>query len=92
MDALSCPRCSSRAKSVPMVVLAFLTDPEVVGKILRHIGLPTTAPLVARARSSRDAQGFALFSEERGAGRGACERDGEMESGRGVGDVRGPPG
>ena len=27
-----------------MVVLAFLSDPDVVGKILRHLGLPTTAP------------------------------------------------
>ena len=36
VDALSCPRCSSREKSVPMVVLAFLSDPDVVSKILRH--------------------------------------------------------
>jgi hypothetical protein len=92
VDALSCPRCSTREMRVPMAVLAFLTDPEVVGKILRHLGLPTAAPLVARARSSRDAKGFALFSEGRGAGRGACESGGETGSERRVGDERGPPG
>ena len=70
-----------------MVVLAFLTDPEVVGKILRHLGLPTTAPLVARARSSGEAKGFELFADERGAGHEACEDDGEMENH----PERGPP-
>jgi hypothetical protein len=88
VDALSCPRCSTREQSVPMVVLAFLTDPEVLGRILRHLGLPTTAPLVARARSSGEAKGFELFAEERGAGHGACEDDGETGNGPG----RGPPG
>ena len=39
VDALSCPRCH-----VPMVVLAFLTDPVVVEKILRHLELPTAPP------------------------------------------------
>jgi hypothetical protein len=34
-----------------MVVLAFLTDPEVVGKILRHLGLPTSAPALVPAGS-----------------------------------------
>jgi len=29
VDALSCPRCSTAARSIPMVVLAFLTDPDV---------------------------------------------------------------
>jgi hypothetical protein len=32
-----------------MVVLAFLTDPAVVAKILGHLGLPTTAPALAPA-------------------------------------------
>ncbi len=40
IDALACPRCSTTSESVPMVVLAFLTDPEVVGRILRHLDLP----------------------------------------------------
>jgi hypothetical protein len=43
-----------------MVVLAFLTDPEVVRKILAHLGLPTAAPVVAKARSSAPALGFDL--------------------------------
>jgi len=63
VDALCCPRCSTREKSVPMVVLAFLTDPEVVGKILRHLGLPTSAPACSPARSSGRAIGFELAEE-----------------------------
>jgi len=39
VDALSCPRCST-----PLVVLAFLSDPPVTAKILRHLDLPATAP------------------------------------------------
>jgi hypothetical protein len=34
-----------------MIVLAFLTDPAVVEKILRHLGLPLSAPALAPARS-----------------------------------------
>jgi hypothetical protein len=45
VDALTCLGCG-----VPMVVLAFLTDPTVVQKILAHLGLPTTPPPVAPAR------------------------------------------
>jgi hypothetical protein len=44
VDALRCPRCST-----PMVVLAFLSDPPVTGKILRHLDLPATAPPLAPA-------------------------------------------
>lgn len=36
IDALSCPRCSTI-----MVVLAFLTDPAVIIRILTHLGLPS---------------------------------------------------
>ena len=39
VDALSCPKCH-----VPMVVLAFLTDPDVIQKILKHLELPTASP------------------------------------------------
>ncbi|MBM3287730.1 MAG: hypothetical protein FJY88_10340 [Candidatus Eisenbacteria bacterium] len=52
VDALSCPRCSTAARSIPMVVLAFLTDPDVVGRILRHLGWPWVAPSLAPARFS----------------------------------------
>ena len=34
-----------------MVVLAFLTDPDVVRKILAPLGLPTTAPALVPART-----------------------------------------
>jgi hypothetical protein len=37
VDALACPRCSTRGRAVPMTVLAFLSDPDVVEKILRHL-------------------------------------------------------
>jgi len=37
-----------------MVVLAFLTDPRVVGQILSHLGLPTAPPPLARARDPFD--------------------------------------
>jgi len=45
IDALKCPRCSSA-----MVILAFLSDPPVVAKILRHLRLPTAPPPLAPAR------------------------------------------
>ncbi len=75
VDALACPQCSpcplrgTAAQTVPMVVLAFLSDPEVVGKILRHLGLPTTAPVLAPARSSTRALGFGLPGEDAVSGR-----------------------
>jgi hypothetical protein len=37
-----------------MVVLAFLSDPSVVGRILRHLHLPTAPPPVSPARSSAE--------------------------------------
>ncbi|MDY0060402.1 MAG: hypothetical protein RBU45_11365 [Myxococcota bacterium] len=37
-----------------MVVLAFLTDPGVLERILGHLGLPTTPPPVAPPRLPRD--------------------------------------
>ena len=53
-----------------MVVLAFLTDPEVVVKDLRHLGLPTTAPAPAPSRSSGRMMGFALGEDEVASARG----------------------
>jgi len=44
VDALSCSRCST-----PLVVLAFLSDPRVTVRILRHLDLPATAPPLAPA-------------------------------------------
>ncbi|HUE96255.1 MAG TPA: hypothetical protein VMN39_06325 [Longimicrobiaceae bacterium] len=42
---LRCPECGS-----DMRILAFLTDPEPVGTILRHLNLPHTAPRLSPAR------------------------------------------
>ena len=43
---LQCPHCGE-----PLRIIAFVTDPEVVGQILRHVGEPTEAPQVLPARS-----------------------------------------
>ncbi|MBD3238011.1 MAG: hypothetical protein GF330_15030, partial [Candidatus Eisenbacteria bacterium] len=47
LDALECPQCQTA-----MVVLAFISDPPVVRKILGHLGLPTIPPPVAAARNT----------------------------------------
>jgi hypothetical protein len=72
-----------------MVVPAFLSDPDVVGKILRHLGLPTTAPALAPARSSGGAPGFDLPPED--AGSDAGDDDGWGDSGASEPPVRPPP-
>jgi hypothetical protein len=43
---LRCPDCGAERR-----ILAFLTDPFIVAGILRHLGLPTSAPLLTPARS-----------------------------------------
>ena len=50
-----------------MTVLAFLTDPEVVGKILKALGLPGTAPTLSPSRWSGREMGFALAENEAAA-------------------------
>jgi hypothetical protein len=52
VEGLSCPRCSRPGVPAAMVVLAFLSDPPVVEKILRHLKLPANAPAIAPARST----------------------------------------
>jgi hypothetical protein len=47
-----------------MTVLAFLTDPDVVAKILRHLRLPTSAPAFTAAKSTTPAPGFDLPEED----------------------------
>ena len=57
IDVLTCPKCAAS-----MTIIAFLTDPNVLTKILEHLKLPSTPPTLAPARSS-----FAekdLFSNE----------------------------
>jgi hypothetical protein len=68
-----------------MVVLAFLSDPEVVCKILRHLGLPVSAPVLTSARSSGKARGFELGEDD---GRGG---DGDHDEDDGTGKSRAPP-
>jgi len=46
VDALVCPGCGAA-----MVVLAFLTDPPVVRRILEHLDLPAVAPRLSPART-----------------------------------------
>jgi len=49
VDALSCPRCLA-----PMVVLALISEPAVVRRILDHLGLPSSPPPLAPPRSLFD--------------------------------------
>jgi hypothetical protein len=53
VDALRCPMCSAR-----MRVMATLTEPSVVNKILSHLGLPTAPPPRARARDPAGQETF----------------------------------
>ncbi len=50
VEALNCPRCSLPRQPVPMAVLAIITDPPVIHRILEHLRLPSSAPAVAPAR------------------------------------------
>ena len=49
VDVLQCPKCHGRLR-----VLAVITEQEPVRQILAHLGLPTEAPPVARARDPTD--------------------------------------
>jgi hypothetical protein len=49
VDALVCPKCQALLR-----VLAFLSDPAVVVKILDHLRLPSIAPTLAPARMPED--------------------------------------
>jgi len=57
IDVLTCPKCAAS-----MVIIAFITDPSVLTKILDHLKLPSTTPPLAQARSPIDEQD--LFAEE----------------------------
>ena len=46
IDVLTCPWCGEKRK-----LIALITDGKVVRRILEHLGLPTTAPALAPARS-----------------------------------------
>jgi hypothetical protein len=49
VDVLECPKCRGRLK-----VVAVITERDPVQRILAHLGLPTDAPPVARARDPTD--------------------------------------
>jgi hypothetical protein len=53
VDALKCAHCAT-----PMVVLAFISDPAVINKILQHLGLTSSPPPVSPARTCPDEQVF----------------------------------
>jgi len=57
IDVLTCPKCAAS-----MTIIAFLTDPNVLTKILAHLKLPSAPPTLAPARSSFEEQD--LFSNE----------------------------
>ena len=44
-DALTCPKCQGRIK-----ILAAITKPEAIRKILDHLGIPSEAPRRPAAR------------------------------------------
>jgi hypothetical protein len=44
-DALTCPKCQGRMK-----ILAAITKPEAIRKILDHLGIPSEAPRRTAAR------------------------------------------
>ena len=57
VDALTCPECATA-----MTIIAFLTDPPVLSRILDHLGLPSSPPPLAPARSPLDE--VWLFADE----------------------------
>jgi hypothetical protein len=49
VDVLKCPKCHGRLR-----VMAVITEREPVRRILAHLGMPTEAPPLARARDPTD--------------------------------------
>ena len=80
VDALTCFRCQ-----VPMVVLAFLTDPTVVQKILAHLGLPTVPPPLTPARLAAQEERFPDAPDE------ASQDPDDHHRSPETGSARGPP-
>jgi hypothetical protein len=80
VDALLCPRCAG-----PMVVLAFLTDPDVVGAILKHLGLPRAPVSLAPARIDDLVEQLELFGAPR------QDPQGSDATGPALRRSRGPP-
>ena len=74
VDVLVCGRCGGS-----MAVIAYITEAAVVGKILTHLGLPTTPPPVSPTRLPEQVE---LFQDDV-----MCERNEDGHHRRG----RGPP-
>ncbi len=55
VDVLECPMCHGRLR-----VLAVITEPEPIQRILSHLGMPTEPPPVARARDPSERLPLAL--------------------------------
>ena len=51
VDALSCPKCNGRMK-----ILAVITKPDAIRKILDHLGIPSEAPRRTVARPPPQAE------------------------------------
>jgi Putative transposase len=66
VDLLRCPRCHGK-----MQIIAALSEPSVVARVLAHLDLPTTLPQPAPARAPP-------WSEE-DLDQGAFELDGELD-------------
>lgn len=79
VEALKCLACG-----VPMVVLAFLTDPTVVSKILAHLGLPTAPPPLTPARLAAQEELFPDATDE-------ASQDPDDHRSPETGSARGPP-
>lgn len=45
-DVLACPRCGGR-----LHLIALIEEAKVIGRILRHLGLPTDLPVARPARA-----------------------------------------
>ena len=78
IDVLTCPKCAAS-----MVIIAFITDPSALTRILDHLKLPSTPPTLATARSPLDEQD--LFADEEMAApvhREAQDPDGDMPTAR----------
>ena len=58
-DILVCPRCDG-----PMRLIAVLTEPKEVARMLRHLGLPTDPPTTASARAPPQAELFVEHASE----------------------------
>ena len=85
LDALLCVKCGGKRK-----VLSFLTDPQVVRKILEHVGMETAPLPLAPARvGERELRLWTWDGSEIAA---EAERGESWEEESGGGDTeRGPP-